>query len=66
LTVVTCGIGSILAVIFGHIALGQIRERHQEGTGMARAGLILGYVGIALGVIYIVVATIVTGSEATP
>jgi hypothetical protein len=44
----------ILAVIFGHIAKGEIRASggQQRGDGMALAGLILGYVGSALGVFY--------------
>ena len=44
-------IPSILAVIFGHIAKGEIRasEGQQGGDGMALAGLILGYVGLGLG-----------------
>jgi hypothetical protein len=62
-SVATCGIGSILAVVFGHIALGQIRQRGQEGTGMARAGLILGYIGIALIAFYIVAVTITSASQ---
>lgn len=42
-------IGSILAVIFGHVALGQIKkaEGRQTGRGMAIAGLVLGYIGVA-------------------
>jgi hypothetical protein len=40
-------LGSILAVIFGHIALGQIKRSGQSGKGMAVAGLVLGYIGIA-------------------
>ena len=40
--------GSILAVIFGHIALSQIRHSRQGGRGLAIAGLVLGYVGLAL------------------
>jgi hypothetical protein len=39
---------SILAVIFGHVARGQIRRTGQQGGGLALAGLIIGYVGIAL------------------
>jgi hypothetical protein len=38
-------IGSVLAIAFGHVALGQIRQRNQSGKGMAVAGLVLGYVG---------------------
>src|SRR5262245_7006396 len=45
-----CGVGSILAVIFGHLAWRQIARSQgwQQGRGMALAGLILGYCGIAL------------------
>jgi hypothetical protein len=53
-------IGSILAVIFGHIALGQIArsQGRSAGRGMALAGVILGYIGIAVLVIVILVAII--------
>lgn len=42
-------IGSILAVIFGFVALNQIKQSNgaQGGRGMAIAGLVLGFVGIA-------------------
>ena len=43
-------IGSILAVIYGHLALSQIKkaEGRQTGRGMAIAGLVLGYIGVAI------------------
>jgi hypothetical protein len=47
-------VGSILAVIFGHIALSQIRHSHQGGRGLAIAGLVLGYVGLALLLLFII------------
>ncbi|MDB5326501.1 MAG: hypothetical protein JWM57_2070, partial [Phycisphaerales bacterium] len=37
---------SILAVIFGHIARGQIKRGFGSGDGYAVAGLVLGYLGI--------------------
>jgi hypothetical protein len=42
-------LGSILAVIFGHIAIGQINRSggRESGTGLAVAGLVLGYMGVA-------------------
>jgi hypothetical protein len=42
-------IGSILAVIFGHIALGQIKASggREQGQGLAISGLVLGYMGVA-------------------
>lgn len=46
-------LGSILAVVFGHIALKQIDNSKQRlgGRGLAIAGLILGYVVLAIGII---------------
>ena len=43
-----CWIGSILAVIFGHVALSQIKKSQgtQQGRGFAIAGLVLGYLGV--------------------
>lgn len=45
-----CWLGSILAVIFGHVALSQIKKSNgaQGGRGFAIAGLILGYLALAL------------------
>jgi Domain of unknown function (DUF4190)/Domain of unknown function (DUF1707) len=39
-------IGSVLAVVFGHVALKQIARTGQSGRGMAIAGLVLGYIGM--------------------
>ena len=42
-------LGSICAVVFGHVALSQIKKSdgRQTGQGLAIAGLVLGYIGIA-------------------
>lgn len=47
-----CGIGPILGVIFGFIALNQIKKTGQGGRGLALAGIIIGAVAIVLGIIY--------------
>lgn len=55
-TALCCGIGqvfmfgatSILAVIFGHIALSQIRRSGDRGREMAVTGLVLGYTGLTV------------------
>jgi hypothetical protein len=39
--------GALLAVILGHVALVQIRRYGQDGTGLAVAGLVIGYLGSA-------------------
>ena len=44
---------SLLAVIFGHIASSQIRTSGQQGRGMAVAGLVLGYLALAIEVIFV-------------
>lgn len=53
-----CGF-AILPVIFGHVALRQIRDRGEGGTGLAIAGLVLGYLEIAL---YAIVALVLVFS----
>jgi hypothetical protein len=47
-------LGSALAIVFGHVALGQIRQRNQSGKGMAVAGLVLGYVGAGTFALFVV------------
>jgi Domain of unknown function (DUF4190)/DUF1707 SHOCT-like domain len=43
----TLGLAAIPAVILGHLARGQIKQTGERGDGMAIAGLVLGYLGIA-------------------
>jgi hypothetical protein len=50
------GLGSILALIFGYIALRQIKQRQQRGRGLAIAGVVLGWIGVALLALVIVLA----------
>jgi hypothetical protein len=42
------GIGSVVALVIGPLALGQVRQRNQAGRGIAMAGLIVGVLGLAL------------------
>lgn len=61
-------IGSILALVFGYIALGQIKRRGGGGKGMAIAGVVLGWVGIAALILVIVLVFAIshsTGSKFT-
>lgn len=51
-------LGTIPAVVCGYIARRQIRETGEQGDGMALAGLVLGWIGIALTVIVVVFAII--------
>jgi Domain of unknown function (DUF4190) len=49
------GIGSILALVFGYSARGQIDQSggRQGGRGLATAGIVLGWVGIGLLIFFI-------------
>jgi uncharacterized protein DUF4190 len=47
-----CIIGSILGIIFGFMALGQIRQSGQGGRGMAIAGIVIGAVMTALVILF--------------
>jgi hypothetical protein len=43
-----CGIGSVVGVILGHLSRSEAKRQGREPSGLALAGLIIGYVGIAL------------------
>jgi hypothetical protein len=51
--------GSIIAVVCGHVARGQIRRTGEQGDGLALAGLVLGYIGA---VIPILIVAIIVGA----
>ncbi|WP_194832663.1 DUF4190 domain-containing protein [Nocardia sp. XZ_19_369] len=53
---VTCGLGSIIGIILGVIALNQVKQSGQEGRGMALAGVWIGVGSIVLGILWFVVA----------
>ncbi len=57
-------LGSLLGILLGHLARGEI-ARHPEATtgeGLAQAGVILGWVGLALNLLGIICALAVLGS----
>jgi hypothetical protein len=61
-----CGIGQIFfwflagvpAIVFGHVARRQIRQSGEAGSGMATAGLVLGYVGVLVPIIVLIAAVV--------
>lgn len=56
-------IGSIVAIVTGHLARSEIRRDPQglEGDGLAIAGLVLGYAALALWVLAILVLFLFLG-----
>jgi hypothetical protein len=53
--------GSGLAIIFGHVARSQIRRTGQDGAGMALAGLILGYIALAVCLALLIFLVVLAG-----
>ena len=41
-------LGSVLAIVLGHVALRQIRIRRQDGAGLAIGGIVLGWLGLGV------------------
>jgi hypothetical protein len=60
-------LGSIVAVITGHLAKKEIRESGGalSGDGMALAGLILGYTAIGIGILVIIALILLITLAAT-
>ena len=49
---------SLVGVICGHISKKQIKRTGEKGRGLATAGLIIGYVGLVFGAIWIIAAIV--------
>jgi len=56
-------LGSIVAIVTGHLARSEIRREPErlQGDGMAVAGLILGYAAIAIGIFAMIVFVLFFG-----
>ncbi len=50
----------LVGVITGHMAKGQIHQRGEGGEGMATAGLVMGYLGLGLTVLGVILAIILS------
>lgn len=60
-----CGATSVLALVFGYMSRGQIDRdpQNQGGRGMAIAGIIMGWIGVAIFVIFWVVIVIIAATS---
>jgi Domain of unknown function (DUF4190)/DUF1707 SHOCT-like domain len=70
-----CGVGQVFfwflaaipAVVLGHMARRQIRQTGEDGAGLALAGLILGWIGIAATVAFVIgIAALVSVASTSP
>ena len=51
----------IVGLVLGYIALSQIKRTGERGHGLALASVIIGWIGIALGIIAVIFAAIFAG-----
>ncbi|RIQ11363.1 DUF4190 domain-containing protein [Jiangella rhizosphaerae] len=59
-------LGSLLAVIFGHISLGRMKQDPSvSGRGLAIAGLVLGYIGIGTLIVWMLLLIGLFGASST-
>jgi hypothetical protein len=58
-----CVIGPILGLVFGFVALNQIKQTGQGGRGMALAGIIIGVLVLVLGIVLVFVGAIFGSTE---
>jgi Domain of unknown function (DUF4190) len=64
-----CFVGPVVAVVFGHIARSRIKRSHENGSGLALAGLIIGYVELAITaavVVAVILVAVLTHHDARP
>jgi len=54
-----------LGIIFGHIALSQIKTTNESGRGLAIAGLVLGYLVVAVYALLVVMVGIASVATRT-
>lgn len=54
------GLGSLAAIVLGHMALGQIRATGEQGRGLAIAALVLGYACLVLILVVLAVMLLFT------
>ncbi|PJJ65252.1 DUF4190 domain-containing protein [Compostimonas suwonensis] len=53
---------NVVAVILGFIALSQIKRTGERGRGLALAAIIIGFVSIALGILFFIIFGIIAAA----
>jgi Domain of unknown function (DUF4190) len=53
---VLCGIGSIVGIVLGSVALNQIKQTKQEGYGLAIAGIVVGVASLIINLVWTIFA----------
>ena len=53
---VLCGIGSIVGIVLGIVAMNQIKQTREGGHGLAIAGIVVGGVTLLLNLLWTILA----------
>jgi hypothetical protein len=56
-------VAGVPAIVFGHVAHRQIRQTGEAGSGMATAGLIMGYIGVLAPIVALIAAVAAFGAH---
>ena len=59
------GIGPLLGLVFGFIALNQIKQSGQSGRGMAIAGIVISGAIIAMFIVFVIIAALLPSKDHT-
>lgn len=59
-------LGTIPAIVFGHMARSQIKRTGQQGAGLALIGLLLGWGAVVLGILLITVTVVTMRTQPPP
>jgi uncharacterized protein DUF4190 len=57
------GLPGLIGAILGHVSMKQIKERGEAGRGMALAGVITGWSGVAIAIAFWVLIVIVAAND---
>lgn len=47
-----CGVGSIIGIVLGTIAISQIKKTRQNGYGLAVAGIVVGVASLVISIVW--------------
>lgn len=51
-----CGVGSIIGIVLGVIAINQIKKTRQGGYGLAVAGIVVGVASLVISIVWMTYA----------
>ena len=51
-----CGIGSVIGIVLGAVALNQIKRTRQGGYGLAVAGIVVGVASLIISLVFMIYA----------